>query len=153
MFDLIYLLLFFLNLILNYPLQIFKLSVLPFRLWEGGRLVHVDLCVPGKHVARNWRDSGHAAGHFLYGWLLQRGEHSFLFGFVTYKHFVFPKCLQMHWLTTHWPVVLLYWSVCFNRISVSSPLINCVVYFSLFQPVSIQWESWVQWWDSWWDPS
>jgi len=52
-------------------------------LWKGVRLVSVDLRLLGKHAAWHWRDSHHASGCVLPRRLLQRREHSFLFGWVT----------------------------------------------------------------------
>lgn len=49
---------------------------------EIRRLVSVDLRVHWKHAARDWRDSHHAIGCLLSRWLLQRREHSILFGLV-----------------------------------------------------------------------
>lgn len=58
-----------------------KPSFLLLSLWKICRLVSVDLCFYWQHDAWDWRNSHHALGCFLPGRLLQRREHSILFGF------------------------------------------------------------------------
>lgn len=77
-----------LDYIVNLSAWCFKSTFLFLSLWEGRRLVHVDLCFLGKHVAWNWRDSHHAFGGVLSGWLFQTWKHSFLFGFVNKLFFL-----------------------------------------------------------------
>lgn len=78
--------LFFFSCFLFWKFQLcsFKSALPPYSLWKGCWLVHVDICVLGKHAAWNWRDSHHAPGSVLSGWLLQRRKHSLLFGSVAF---------------------------------------------------------------------
>lgn len=73
-------------------------SVFSLSLWKGSWVIHVDLCIPWKHASWDWRDSHHASGYILPGWLFQRRKHTFLFGLVAF-HFLLSLIVFMTFYT------------------------------------------------------